>query len=211
MFKHVVAAIFSVYLLVAGFNYTTSSPQESVYLITTPEGRGNGSGILIAPNTLLTAKHVADVLTSQPLVVKYNGVDYPVSVFAKDPLTDLALLSVPGLQGTYTSVASEVPSIGTNVIAVGYPMYSLIGSLITTEGKILARVNTRLMSSTPILPGNSGGGLFQRNWFMKYELVGVTVSAPVVPFGWTGIPVFHLINSVPTDFINLFLRNYGPR
>ncbi len=213
MIKRLAVFLLAAYVSVASFNIASTSliPQTTTYLITTVDGRGNGSGVLIGPHELFTAKHVADVIDMIPLFVKTNdGRLLPVKVQAKDTNSDLAILFVEGLgEGPYASIASDVPNVGSSVTATGYPMHFAIQSQITTEGKILSRVEDRLLTSVSIMPGNSGGGLFKTNWLFRTELVGITVSVPVISFGMFGLPTFNYSNSVPTDYINLFISNYG--
>ena len=211
LIKRLASFLLAAYVVVAGFNYVTTKdvPQETTYIIQTEDGRGNGSGVLIAPGVLLTAAHVASVNSFVPLYVKYEGILHKVKVKSIDHISDLALLEVEGLNDKTAAIASSVPSIGSNVVATGYPMNKNIQAQLTTEGKVLGVVEDRLMSSAPILPGNSGGGLFQRNWLFKYELVGITVSVPMIPIGWSGIPAFHINNAVATHYIWRYLHDNG--
>lgn len=212
LIKHLLAGIFAIYVSLAGYNVVTSVPEEMVYIIQTADGRGNGSGVLVAPGVILTARHVAEAVAYVPLFVKHDGVLRKVKVKAMDTNADLALLEVDGMADLdlkVASISSSLPSNGTEVKAVGFPMNRTFQGQITTEGKVVGIVEDRLMATASILPGNSGGGLFARNWYFKYEVVGITVSAPIIPLGFTAVPAFHIGNSVPSNYIWLFLHSYG--
>ena len=187
---------------------TKDVPDESVFIIQTQDGRGNGSGVLIAPNTILTARHVAEVAQYVPLYVRVEGKLYPARIHKLDHTSDLATMFVDGLFGKYATISRDVPEAGADVVASGFPMNWNIKALLQTKGEVLATVDDRLMTSATIMPGNSGGGLFQLKWYGRYELVGITVSVPMVAFGWSGIPAFHISNSVPANYIWLFLHDY---
>ena len=60
-------------------------------------------------------------------------------------------MTVPGLFGEYASIADAVPALNAKVQATGYPLHSAIRAQLTTEGKVLAKVEDRLIVSVPIL------------------------------------------------------------
>lgn len=180
MFKKLLSVLVLSYFGVFTVNTVRTSdvPTQSTFLIETADHTGNGTGVLIAPEILLTARHVADAVDSVPLYV--NG--QQVSVISKSEDSDLALLRVPGLTGSYANIGDGV-DVGDGVKAVGYPMHYILKSIFQTEGKVSALVDDTVYSTAPILPGNSGGGLWHHNWLGVWELDGITVSVPVVPLG----------------------------
>lgn len=212
LIKRLAALLLTAYVVVAGFNYSSTYdvPETTTFLVQTEDGRGNGSAVAIAPNLLLTAGHVAAAGKYVQLYVKLDNRLQPIEVVSIDTNSDLALIRIKGMDdGKWASIDTTIPSIGTSVKAVGYPLNFNIKHQITTEGKVLGTVDDRLMTSVSILPGNSGGGLFATTWYGKVKLVGITVSVPVVPMGFSGLPTFTMSNSVPPNYIWLFLHGNG--
>lgn len=147
-----------------------------------------GSGVVISTETgktyLLTAAHlVLDARTVQVYLYKYQY-ELPVitlesaSVVITDTDKDLALLEIKHSRLlTYPSARlvskDYTPYLFTEVYAVGC---SLGLNPRPSEGIITAIsseiINPSWEISAPILPGNSGGGVFLKD---THELIGITV------------------------------------
>jgi len=115
---------------------------------------GDGSGVVIAPNVVLTAAHVLD---HEEAGLVYIGEQYKKAVvLGRDARADLALLMV----GTENIEPIPLSRRGLHeneeVWAVGYP---LALSQSTTQGEFLRYRNGGLLTSASIDAGSSGGGL----------------------------------------------------
>lgn len=144
------------------------------------DGRGSGSGIVIAPGVVLTAGHVAVhpglAIDGQPV----GGL--PVgNTKAVDQDHDLGLLVYPAnIAGCpCAALADHEAEVDERVIVVGYP-YG-ISSPIVTEGRSQGVISlpdgeVRLIVTAPVAPGNSGGGVYVfRDG--AWQLVGVLVAS----------------------------------
>lgn len=128
-------------------------------------GVGTGSGFAIAPDILVTNRHVlasADELE----VSTWNGRTFPVPFAAVGVVGDLGVAVVDGklpLVGRF----GPPPKQGDLVTAVGYP---LGGPLTLSEGSVVDRVDGEhvgvpgavIRLTTRIRPGNSGGPVLDR-------------------------------------------------
>jgi S1-C subfamily serine protease len=129
------------------------------------KGVARGSGFAIAPDILVTNRHVlagADALQ----VSTWNGRTYPVSFASVGVLGDLGLAEVEGrlpLVGRF----GPAPEAGDVVTAVGYPRG---GPLTLSEGAVVDRIDGGELGvpgavvrlTARVRPGNSGGPLLDR-------------------------------------------------
>lgn len=178
-----------------------SEIRKTVYVVQVGT-RGSGSGVMIGPNRMLTAAHVAVNGTPEdPLLV--NG--KVAKVLKIDEELDLALLEVDIAHGPYAPLGA-LPGTDANVVAIGFPLNNSVKHQILTNGRVQGTTENRTMVTTPIAPGNSGGGLFRyRNG--KWELVGLTVAVAMVPiYGMYPNLMSHLCLSVDADTIKAFLK-----
>lgn len=210
IFKRLIYALLLSYGLTFGFNVATTHnlPRESTVLIVTADERSNGSGVVIGPGLILTARHVAEVAKNQPLHVKIDGKDVPLTLVALDPNADLGLL-----QGDFSSptadVADRLPQVGDAVDAVGFPAWVYVHDQIKTSGEVQSASDSYIRFTGDIAPGNSGGGLFHQNWLGKTELVGINVRVNVLPLSMFSVQLMtYMPQAVSTDMIRLFLENY---
>lgn len=150
-----------------------------------------GSGVVLAADDLVgrsivvTASHVVDI--HPPDNVKVVGVKVtvkslsgrvcPAEVIYNDEPTDLALLYVFCVAGEPATIRFEPPSVGNLVYVVGAPKgWHPDGIFAATEGRVLGwEDGGAVVSSTVVMPGNSGGGLFYDG-----QLIGIVVR------GWMG-------------------------
>ena len=135
----------------------------------------NSSAVVVAPEIALTAGHCADI--PSPQLELENGLLLPAeSVYAlKD--RDLAVMIVPGLECPCAFIDYDHPALKDEIAyAVGYP-FNLIQILTTgyIQGRDIEDSSEYLLSTTPLAPGNSGGGLFVVRDGYAY-LVGITVA-----------------------------------
>ena len=153
----------------------------------------NGSGVIVAPNRVLTAAHVA----VQPNLI-ING--SKAKVLKIDESVDLALM--------YADVSCPCMPFGNTVdvddivVAVGYPINRTVRTQILTEGRAQSRIpdERRLQTSVPISGGNSGGGLYK-----DHRLVGIMVEGVGLEHDKIVIPISYLSRAVDIDSIKQFL------
>lgn len=140
--------------------------QESVVMVRSGR-RGSGSGIIWRSNGIvLTNAHVVGD-RDQVTVLFHDDRELPARVIARDPVLDLAALSVDaiGLPAVEIGVSSSI-RVGELVLAVGNPwgqrgvvtagIVSALGEIETSwrEGKA-----EYVRSDVRLAPGNSGGPL----------------------------------------------------
>jgi Trypsin-like peptidase domain/Tetratricopeptide repeat len=129
-----------------------------------------GSGVVIAPGSIITNRHVIEDGAS--FLVEHSGKKWPAKLIKVDPDHDLAELSVAGLDAPAVTVLDSAKlAVGVTVYAIGSPEGL---ELTISEGLISGlrefdkgRV---IQTSAAISPGSSGGGLFDSNG----RLVGIT-------------------------------------
>ncbi len=129
-----------------------------------------GSGVVIAPDRVITNRHVIEDGVSFRVV--HNDKKWPAKLIRVDPDHDLAELSVSGLDApTVQVVDSSKLDVGEKVYAIGAPEGL---ELTISEGLIsgLRDFDKSLViqTSAAISPGSSGGGLFDA----QGRLVGIT-------------------------------------
>ena len=150
--------------------------REVVAKFTSAEAPGmNCSAVVVAPEIALTAGHCADI--PSPQLELENGLLLPVESVNALEDRDLAVMIVPGLECPCAFIDYANPALKDEIAyAVGYP-YGLMQIL--TIGHIQGRETSEgpeyLLSTTPLAPGNSGGGLFVVRDGYVY-LVGITVA-----------------------------------
>jgi S1-C subfamily serine protease len=124
---------------------------------------GGGSGVVIGPHEVLTDNHVVDGCTA------INVFSRDAYVQAHDETNDLAVVHTRDLWATWALFSNETVRAGDTAVAMGYP---LAGVLADTANVSVGHVSALaglfndsrfLQVTTPIQPGNSGGGLFDAN------------------------------------------------
>ena len=127
--------------------------------------RQPASGIIYAPNLILTADHVVerdDDLTIQT----HDGSTLPAQLVGRDPVSDLAVLRVVKLSIEPAAQSSMVPRVGQIVLAVGRPstsgpmaslgIVSAVGGPVRTQRGMIDQV---IQTDATPYPGFSGGPL----------------------------------------------------
>ena len=121
---------------------------------------GIGSGVVIAPGTLITNCHVATA--GGTLAVRVGAESLTAHVEVADEEYDLCRLSVTGLSAPAVTIGTvESLKTGQKVYAIGAPAGldltisdGIVSSLRDVpQGKVI-------QTTAPISPGSSGGGLF---------------------------------------------------
>ena len=141
---------------------------------------GHGSGVVVAPDKIVTNAHVVDPAQYDEsvtfIVIPSEGArSYEATLLASAPGKDLALLQVTGARLTPASVYSGVVGDGSDVFAIGYPANVDIAleqneedtlrpqMPVKTRGSVSSGRTSKnvdsLLHTAPIAPGNSGGPL----------------------------------------------------
>lgn len=125
-----------------------------------PAISANCSAVIVAPGVAVTAKHCTGFIT--PQLESNDGKRLDITKQTPHPDEDSMILDVPGLHCPCAPVAELKAETDENAFAVGFP-YGLLEVL--TVGHIQGRVKGEdskyyLVATTPVAPGNSGGGLF---------------------------------------------------
>ena len=142
---------------------------------------GHGSGIVVAPDKIVTNAHVAESANYDPsatfrIVPSEGGQSYEAKLVATLPGKDLALLQLSGdARLTPATLFSGIVQDGSDVFAIGYPanvdvaLESNEEDLlrpqvpVKTRGTVSAGRSSKsidsILHTAPIAPGNSGGPL----------------------------------------------------
>jgi serine protease Do len=134
-------------------------------------GKGLGSGFLIhSSGYVLTNNHVIQG-TEEIRALTRNGADFEVTVLARDPVFDLALLKVDAKKPfpVLPMGDSEDVGVGDQVIAIGNPLglgHTVTAGIISQTGRNLSGISEDegryiqfIQTDTAINPGSSGGPL----------------------------------------------------
>lgn len=173
-----------------------SAPRS--YVLKAESDQGSGSLVMVAPGLALTAAHVSGTDGNR---LKVNGQLIKVVKINFDLDVALVAVSAP----CPCAPLGVLPEEDDRVVAVGFP---LTVSQFATVGHMqgLSPNNNHLLASAPIIFGNSGGGLFafqQGQW----KLVGITVNMAGANLGMFGVPVPHIVGSVPITSIMEWLHD----
>lgn len=134
---------------------------------------GHGSGVVLQDGTILTANHVAEKLGNDFFIVFADGTRASGKVIKLMPKWDLALIA--------TSVSSGIPRAtlncnqlhsGDSVTVIGYPgplPLSVTYGRIMSPEIFIAKGFPEIVINALIIPGNSGGPVFDANG----DLIGI--------------------------------------
>lgn len=136
--------------------------------------KGSGTGFYINNTDIVTAAHVIDGCTALGL----DG-GAPLSVILSDSALDLAVLSTARRSASWLPLSGQTePKLGEDVVAIGFPYRGLFDQGLTVTGGNISALPSatdpakRVMLTSPIQPGNSGGPVLNKGG----EVVGVVVS-----------------------------------
>lgn len=133
-----------------------------------------GSGVIAsAEGYIITNNHVVEGADSISVRTREGDI-YDAAFVGLDPLTDLAVIKVEadGLP-QITFADSDAAKVGETTVAIGNSLGTLGGSV--TEGILSAKdreivlggqAMVLLQTSAAVSPGNSGGGLFDREGYL---------------------------------------------
>ncbi|MEP7349869.1 MAG: serine protease [Sphingorhabdus sp.] len=141
---------------------------------------GHGSGVVVAPNKVVTNAHVVDPAQYDEsvtfvIIPSEGSQSYEATIIASAPSKDLALLQITGAQLTPAALYSGIVGDGSDVFAIGYPANVDIAleqneedtlhpqMPVKTRGSVSSGRTSKnvdsLLHTAPIAPGNSGGPL----------------------------------------------------
>jgi len=180
-----------------------------------PQEVGGGSGFVVSPDGLIvTNRHVVSDAEARYSVVLTNGDTHEVTVVAKDPVLDIALLrfnEVPDSVSYLTFADSDTVRLGETVVAIGNALaefrnsvsVGIVSGLSRSVEARDGRGQTEVLSNVfqtdaAINPGNSGGPLLN----LKGEVIGVNVAASLgaenIGFAIPANAVVAVVTSVQT-------------
>ena len=141
---------------------------------------GAGSGVIISSDGyILTCAHV--VSGASNITVTIGDTDYPATVVGEDDISDVAVIKIDADGLTPATIgSSDELAVGEDVLAVGNPLGELGGTVtsgiisalnrsVTIQGTSSTNTMSLIQMDASVSPGNSGGGLFNRNG----ELIGL--------------------------------------
>lgn len=174
---------------------------------------GVGSGVVIAPGLVLTAKHVVEIGGLQ-----FRGGSIKGVVLAEADDADLGLLYYPRGEGAAVCPCAKLASydalVDEPVYVIGYP-YGIaqvvtvgisqgVQSNVTVPGDpwnlTEAKLGRRLVVTAGAAPGNSGGGVYVKRRG-EFRLVGIVIEV-VSGYGAS------LTLAVPISEIKTFLAQH---
>ncbi len=148
---------------------------------------GGGTGFFVsADGYLITNRHVVDDTRGEFSVRLNDGTTYPVTVVAKDPMLDIAVLKVNASSTfSYLTFARDDVRLGETVVAIGnalaeFPNTVSVGVVSGLSRDIVASdgfgseetLEGLIQTDAAINRGNSGGPLLN----LRGEVVGVNVA-----------------------------------
>lgn len=113
------------------------------------------SGVVVAPNKIITAAHVIDELNT--IYVEIDGIATEAQVTMVYPEKDFAILEVNTGHIEHASRAQDVLSLSSIYWAVGYP---LGGGKVINPGLFSSYADGDIHTTASVNFGQSGGGLF---------------------------------------------------
>ncbi|MCR4328065.1 MAG: trypsin-like peptidase domain-containing protein [Patescibacteria group bacterium] len=147
---------------------------------------GGGSGFIIsADGMVITNKHVVSDEKASYTVFMNDGKKYDAKVLARDPVQDLAILKIEGMDfATVTIGDSDSVELGQTAIAIGNALgefrntvsvgviSGLARTVTASGGGTVETITGVFQTDTAINPGNSGGPLLS----LKGEVIGINTA-----------------------------------
>lgn len=166
-----------------------------------------GTGFVIAPERVLTNAHVV-AGTDEVAVETQGGSRAAAVVVLYDPDTDVAVLSVPGLEAAPLTFASADAPSGASAIVLGYP---LDGPYDAEEARVRERINLSgpdiydshtvrrdvYTVRAMVRSGNSGGPLVDPAGQVLGVVFGAAIDAPETGFVLTAREVSEEVAAAP--------------
>ncbi len=146
------------------------------------------SGGFIAPNGLiLTAKHCTEG-ASHLTVLTLDQQHYEATLVRVSDNQDLALIKIARTGVPFFTLATGVGR-GDVISTIGNPLAIPVAQF---WGKVAKADGDLLFTDMTVLPGNSGGVVFNKDG----ELIGIEVAVCVVGFGISGLSISESLSAV---------------
>jgi len=135
---------------------------------------GSGSGVRVADGLVLTNHHVVDGCPS----IRIGDARQAATALASDPDADLALVRSEGSGSGMVAISPAASAeLGEPVVAAGFPLGDVLGSLNVTTGTVSADSGVGgnrgvFQLTAPVQPGSSGGPVLDQGG----RLLGIVVS-----------------------------------
>lgn len=194
---------------VAGI-YRHLEPSVVAVLVKTSNGGAEGSGVAWDKDTIVTNHHV--IADAQKVEVALaTGRRVPATVEASDARTDLAILSVEGVDLPRAQFAKHLPPVGSLAVAIGNPLgfessvtagvVSGVDRSIPSGGQTPSLVGL-VQTDAAISPGNSGGALVGP----QGKVIGINVA--YIPPQARAVSIgFAIPAPVVTDIVGQLIEN----
>lgn len=153
-------------------------PNTVVNLVYTAlcEGKGSGTGVIVAGGRVLTNSHVVD--RCRKLETSFESSRYETKIIAQDKAADLALLEVANLPRASALSLRRTAVSGESVTVAGFPLASVLANDMNVQIGIvnsLAGIGNNMSQfqvSATMQPGNSGGPVLDKS----ANLLGLAVA-----------------------------------
>lgn len=182
------------------FLYPTDNPRDSLYILRSKQG-SLCSSVLFAPGRLFTANHCLGVTD----FVEYKTKHIPYTVLWKDEKQDIAIIQAIGVECPCAKLKFDALVLDEPLYKYGYGLYPTIGVMNVTIGNymglFLKDEATVLITTSPIAPGDSGGGIFVKRWGTYYLVAIVSAVAVTAPFGIPQL-IPHLGIAIPISILH---------
>jgi len=155
----------------------------------------DGSGFVYAPDRVMTNAHVVAGVASPGVLVRGSGRVWPARVVYLDPVVDVAVLDVPGLDAPALRFSTTAQR-GDAAVVAGFPGG---GALTASAARIRGRISARGMDiyghgqvtrdvyavRGTIRPGNSGGPLLSPDGHVDGVVFASSVDDPDTGYALT--------------------------
>lgn len=157
---------------------------DAVWMVETSDG--HGSGFHIGDGDWISAAHVVgDVDT---VLLRHGSDEIEAVVVGIDHTTDVAVLNAPAPISASLMLSADVPEVGSDTIAAGFPLYGEPEPSVTRG--VLSRferdtlLGELVLTDTAVNPGNSGGPLLDACGAVVGMIVQKIVDASVEGIGY---------------------------
>ena len=150
--------------------------------ITTSQGRGLGSGVVIDQRGyIITNNHVVED-AQRIQVVLYDGTTLPAQLVGTSFTDDLAVLKVTpkGKLTVATLGDSSQLRVGQEVLAIGNPLgitQTVTSGIVSALGRTVGTIPNAIQTDAAINPGNSGGALVD----LQGHVIGIPTATAIDP------------------------------
>jgi len=162
-------------------DFKLDQARRSVYVVSSQNGKGSGVGV--ASHYILTNKHVVAPNPSLPFTISYGSVKTTGTYVVASKNVDLALIRTKD-PINFVPIAASKPEQGAFIL--GYGKDNILDEVFAAWK--LTNNQTRLELSQSVGPGDSGGGIFDRNGYLIGITRGVTVDGSgitiAIPWAW---------------------------